>query len=1556
MKKFLKFAFNKKRGIAMVDYVLIVSLVTVIGMASIQQMSDVLFTQQYSQISSAIDRALSQHEMEMLDLENRQNIQAYGKGQIIPGAGGGGVLGGGTNVIPGDFSGDYVGNVDSEGGQTTQGGQYGTIEDHNTHLPEAKFKVSKNPVGVGIPVEILNISTDPKGCRIVKVDWGGTYPANNTWTLDGTYELKLRVADEYGNWSNWYKETIVVTNDPPEAKLTSKPDFDTLTGKDEDMISESNTEHLFLKVDEEQKIHLYDTASFDPDGHKITTSYWTLNNNSATKDFGEGLHPEITQSGTYTATLKVKDKYNKVSEVETKTFFVFASERPVINNIRISDGSNGELSEENIDPESWSSEVFPYHTGESPKLPANETTARLSFDATDDSPAITAYQLKVNGQTLNEQQITILNKTNNDFYLGSMLNIASLNVSGTANIAFRIKDSTGTWSYWTDDISVEFIDVNNYVPEISNVILTNYSHYTNSPVQEASPYYTGTFLAEVKLEDPYGNTRSVSNFDMEIAGENIIPDNVIKVSGNRYKIYFTYLKPQTGVPFTIAGQYGTGIVTNTYEIQPITIKETKLTFNASIKNSQYPDWWTVSLTGNSATEISVETEESGNSAGLQFNVNYTTKFKAHITEVHLKLNGIEHIYPVDNDNGSGSFTSIRNFASSEFPDGDVTMSMRIKDDMGMYSDWSSEKTFKSLKIATYVPTIESVKIEDYRGQSNNNRKRGPLTVEILTRDFFSIFRDPTSGTFVVSDNGTQVPDAFNVTEIKKINNKQQKVIGTIDATNWLTQKGESKTFTYTASAEYTYPSGKTTAPYTNTFKVSTYNPHVIKKVEYEPNQVGSGTYIITYEKSKDDAKFNITKVNLDVRQINPDGTTSPINHVGVPSQATIEPHPTNSSYMLLKIPGPQIPSHVEIPIKVYFEHNELTADSAIHNDKIIIYKPHNIIFKDATTTMYHRGVNTEIDGYSKRFGFTNLITPETAPETIDFDFTLYYTDKDGVVNPYKTFKHVDISPKGALVFSGEGEIIEAEDAKNRVPSSYTNVISDDFGINTFSFLNGNYYILNTADKTNYGFTEKSGIYSKTLTASDGTRSLSIKYIDVCKDFDTSTNYCNALTSFEVILYENGSAIMRYDSSVGDTSNISTVGARISEDGEDIAYGQLLKQSLAGKTIIMNTPPTTWKLPPYIYKIEYTQADRPDSITNAGEVQWGNYTVYYKNPDNATISGLEAKLTQRKKNETSITEEPFTTTASELTFDIPGENISFDSQIVVLRGSTDIILSARLIYDETLYSEWYYEDEIKYIGPVKVGFEILDDRYHMEPTNDVTGYTYQPIRGCSVGVWCDDKTTSFIPLGFEMNYFGTKVDTISVSTNSLIRFRTPQSTGYVQNDWNASPVESLENDTIALLWYDQDFNGLSDSISSPCGIWTKSVPGANGTSYMSIKFVNMTMYKKGTERFTYEVRLYESGRVVVHYSGHTPVKFSGELNNPTNANTTIAFKRAITSAYGSLIYPFETSTEFNMDDWSRLFARYAVSKTSYAYFPTVLEPEYATGHSLEFDLDPDEEIY
>lgn len=81
--------------------------------------------------------------------------------------------------------------------------------------PVAKFIVQpSNSIDITTTVTFLDVSTDPDGDDIVKEEWQNRKSNYGK----GTHIVKLRVADEHGNWSSWYQETIEVEDVPHSCK------------------------------------------------------------------------------------------------------------------------------------------------------------------------------------------------------------------------------------------------------------------------------------------------------------------------------------------------------------------------------------------------------------------------------------------------------------------------------------------------------------------------------------------------------------------------------------------------------------------------------------------------------------------------------------------------------------------------------------------------------------------------------------------------------------------------------------------------------------------------------------------------------------------------------------------------------------------------------------------------------------------------------------------------------------------------------------------------------------------------------------------------------------------------------------------------------------------------------------------------------------------------------------------------------------------------------------------------------------------------------------------
>ena len=105
-----------------------------------------------------------------------------------------------------------------------------------------------------------NDSYDPDGDSITKWEWklngqSVSWGKQRTETLPaGTNTIQLRVADAYGQWSNWVSKTIkVTTNRPPVAVIKMNPSSDI----------DTSTTITFSYAD-----------SYDPDGDAIIDAQW----------------------------------------------------------------------------------------------------------------------------------------------------------------------------------------------------------------------------------------------------------------------------------------------------------------------------------------------------------------------------------------------------------------------------------------------------------------------------------------------------------------------------------------------------------------------------------------------------------------------------------------------------------------------------------------------------------------------------------------------------------------------------------------------------------------------------------------------------------------------------------------------------------------------------------------------------------------------------------------------------------------------------------------------------------------------------------------------------------------------------------------------------------------------------------------------------------------------------------------------------------------------------------------------------------------------------------
>lgn len=164
-----------------------------------------------------------------------------------------------------------------------------TIKKPNTP-PQANFTVDKTFVSTGESVTYEDLSMDPDGDAIVDRIWRNN---NQSFQEPGIYIVSLKVKDSRGAWSEWYEQTIEVSDEPNTNPVA--------------LFSMDN-----YKVYVDQLITYFD-ESYDPDEDEIVDWKW------------ENRKDSFSTPGTYLISLQVKDrrgawstKYVQVIEVLEK--------------------------------------------------------------------------------------------------------------------------------------------------------------------------------------------------------------------------------------------------------------------------------------------------------------------------------------------------------------------------------------------------------------------------------------------------------------------------------------------------------------------------------------------------------------------------------------------------------------------------------------------------------------------------------------------------------------------------------------------------------------------------------------------------------------------------------------------------------------------------------------------------------------------------------------------------------------------------------------------------------------------------------------------------------------------------------------------------------------------------------------------------------------------------------------------------------------------------------------------------------------------------------------
>lgn len=1577
MFNFLK---SKKRGQALTDYALIIGMVAICVVTVLSHLGD-FHGNTFSLLNHTFEEAQRAYDEEVLNLQNAATIKEYA--DVAAGTA--------SAEVAQQWSGSTTYGQDNIGKPNDKGeSNPGTEIDPEGNInnkPIAKFSLYNGiKPSLGNQFKLLNISKDPDGDRIAKAEWVGV-PTSNSFESAGTYTIKLRVADEHGLWSDWYQETFIIENQNPIAVITKDKDFEVLTEEDEDLAVDENK--YYLIGEKGKALNLFDTSSYDPDGHQLVFSYWdTIANNTSVKntlDFGQGLKITQNKSGPIKASLIVEDKYSGVSQPDFVNFYYFASKRPEIRNITFSDGSNNQYTTSSLESTDWITEIYPYTTNKVLQIPISNSKTRINFKVDDDSDVIQYYEYKLDGISSGKKQLNLVNKDGDVSFDVADLTTDFNNKNGMAKLNFRVCDDSDTCSRWTEDIQVEFKSVSDVKPLIKNFYIKNRS-FDNSEIEnnDTNNFYVGDFIGIIELDDIYGGMRTLQTLNLYLDDSALEYSNLTKINNTKYSFYFTINEEHTDVEMLIRGIYDTNDQTDDATIEGINIKKYMIEIlGATLQNAENPDWYSVDLMQecSKAKEISA-IKKDGTNGDYVININYKSVFNTPINSSTI------WIYPstIELDESGTKYKNVKNISVGEENiklnsnqsisitiSGDVLdnllkehnnanynfsrITLNIEDSFGRESNQTgdlnkdeninNEDKFAAIKLVdfnNYTPIITKYQISDidgYQGQDNLIYSRGEVNIDYEVEDFFLPIRNVEKPSLNISLSLNDVPnDDIVITPqestVKTKTTFTQKI--TIDSHNsniW-NNRPENEIKAYTLLNKVNYFNKEIS---THNLKLRNYTPNEIgvsgKSVEYEPTkEKGKYTVYVNWSKYKD--YFDIEEVVLSLKY--QDQNTENVVTIN-------KEHFTVVNENELIFYSDRLQSRKNIDAKLYFKHSNNVDDSHTWNGTFFVEKPYEIEIEEVA----HRQPNTTTDGFTKLFQskskidsrkdkdlFEN-ISVENSDKEIASTITMKTTDQE---ETYGTYKKIAITATGGIIFtnnsigsgSAESYLINTTNG-----ARVENVTDETYPNNLFNLFSGDIIFDNTPGSGSGIYYKYNMHYLDTIEQKKA-RSTTVKYINICSvdNWNETLNSCSNPFSVETTIYDNGSLIVHYSEIPESIKNTSVLAAKINEEKNEAfwttAYGQFEKENetkkdFSNKSLRYNVLPSYYIIPPIITNVIYEQSDSKDKETIdavTSETILAKYTVEFYNPDNANIITHDGSLTQYKYSASTNT---YTETTSEkISIDgsptISSNRYVFESKNVIRRANDKAKIQLRLKYsnDPEYYTAYFMKNDYTYVGPIIIDFKGTTTT-HIEPTIDITGYTPLDFSAGKIGncpAWSadssshyDDCSSDLLPLGFEMNYInGERVNSISVSTNSLIRFD-----NIVQTGFRAQPVTGLEDDTLAVLWYDLDFQGTSTNSNNPKGIFYKRFSDAP-IPYISLKYLGLTAYSYGVEPFNYEVQIYQNGSIIIHYSKEVPVKMQKDTNgsfiyneNKYKSATTVAFKKTMLLGYGSLIVP-ENSSEIN----------------------------------------------